>query len=168
MASTTGITLPLPVWVPSATNGGTIFEVYEPTEGHQSCAHIAMTWADDAEDFADQKLFVEFGTGNQYTLQELGEAYGNIAWKADTGSAGDTLNQYAPYQTENQRIAEDALLDAQYQLREADRFLAAAQHEGAVNKGKQDKAAAEVAVTHAERVLAYTNEVTTAFMIARD
>jgi hypothetical protein len=147
------IALPLPIWVPSATTGGGLFSAEEGREGHPVCAIIAQQPADEDREFAEQKLFVEFGTGNQYTLQELGEAYGDISWKADIGIRGEIDGQYAPYETENQRIARDALAEAEWELRQA--------------KTAEEKAAATIAVAQAQLVIAQTDAVTQKFMDAR-
>jgi hypothetical protein len=167
MTTTNDITLPVAIWVPATDGVGGLFEVDYGTEGHPNVAFIAMFPALDDEEFEDQKLFVEQGTGNHYTAKELGEAYGDIAWKADIGTAGEIEGQYAPYKTENQRIAEEALDNAKYQLRAAKKALTAAQHEGAVNNAKKAKAAAEAAVTQAQLFVVQVNAVTDQFMEAR-
>jgi hypothetical protein len=158
------IVLPLPIWVPSTDGVGGLFEVADGRNGRPVAAIIAMAPWDEDQEPETQKLFVEFGTGEHYTATELGEAYGDIAWKADIGPAGDVDNQYAPYKTENQRIAEYALIEAKDQLRMAERFLASAQHEGAVNKGNRDKTTAELAIAQAEWFIAQVDALTEEFM----
>jgi len=153
MTTTNDITLPVAVWVPTADGVGGLFEVDYGTEGHPHTAFIAKFPAFDDEEYEDQKLFVEHRTGNHYTAKELGEAYGDIAWKADIGTAGELDGQYAPYRTENQRIAEFALDDAQLQLHRA--------------KTDDEKRDAQLKVAEAELFVTQVNVVTEKFMEAR-